>query len=299
MTNVNLNQAEQSINPIVTAFFDAQTNTYSYIVQDPLSNACAVIDPVLDFDSPSGTASYEGADIIINTIRQKKLQLEWIIETHAHADHLSSAPYIKQALGGKIAIGEKINLVQNTFGQLFNESPAFARDGSQFDHLFKNNETYQIGKLTAKAIETPGHTPACMTHIIGNAVFVGDTIFMPDGGTARADFPGGDAATLYQSIHKVLSLPEDYRIFVCHDYGPNNRDFAYETTVAQQKKHNIHVKDGVSQEEFVAKREARDKTLGMPRLILPSLQVNIRAGNMPEPEDNGTVYLKLPVNAFK
>lgn len=299
MNDLNIPQADQLIKPIVTAFFDEQTNTYSYIVQDPLSRACAIVDPVLDFDSPSGTTSYEGADAIIAAVKQQDLQTEWIIETHAHADHLSAAPYIKQALGGKIAIGEKITTVQQTFGELFNDGPALARDGSQFDHLFKDNEIYKIGHLTGTALYTPGHTPACMSHIIGDAIFVGDTIFMPDGGTARADFPGGDAAELYRSIHKILSLPEDYRIFVCHDYAPNDREYVYETTVADQLTHNIHVREGISQEEFVAMRQARDKTLGMPRLILPSLQVNIRAGNMPEAEDNGLVYLKLPVNAFK
>lgn len=299
MNDSNIPQTDQLIKPLVTAFFDEQTNTYSYIVQDPLSKACAIVDPVLNFDYPSGTTSYEGADAIIAAIKQQGLQTEWIIETHAHADHLSAAPYIKQALGGKIAIGEKITTVQKTFGKLFNDGPGFARDGSQFDYLFKENETYKIGHLTATALYTPGHTPACMSHIIGDAIFVGDTIFMPDGGTARADFPGGDAAELYRSIHKILSLPGNYRIFVCHDYAPNDREYACETTVADQLKHNIHVKEGISLEEFVSMRRARDKTLGMPRLILPSLQVNIRAGNMPEPEDNGLVYLKLPVNAFK
>ena len=299
MNDLHIPQADQLIKPIVTAFFDEQTNTYSYIVQDPLSKACAIIDPVLDFDSPSGTTSYEGADAIIAKVKQLGLQTEWIIETHAHADHLSAAPYIKQALGGKIAIGEKITTVQQTFGKLFNDGPALARDGSQFDYLFKDNDTYKIGHLTGTALCTPGHTPACMSHIIGDAIFVGDTIFMPDGGTARADFPGGDAAELYRSIHKILSLPGNFRMFVCHDYAPNDREYVYETTVSDQLKHNIHVREGISQEEFVAMRQARDKTLGMPRLILPSLQVNIRAGNMPEPEDNGLVYLKLPVNAFK
>lgn len=286
-----------TVRPEVLPFLDKQTNTFSYIVKDPESNACAVIDSVLNFDYDSGTVSHEGANAIIDYIRSNRLQLEWLIETHAHADHLSAAPYIKAALGGRIAIGEHIDTVQKTFGTLFNAGPEFAVDGSQFDHLFKDNEVYQIGNLTGLAIYTPGHTPACMTHLVGDAAFVGDTIFMPDAGTARADFPGGDARVLYRSIKKLLTLPKSTRLFMCHDYS-EDRELEYESTVEQQLKSNIHVNAGVDEEGFVSMREARDKTLAVPHLILPSLQVNMRAGNFPEPEDNGMTYLKLPINAF-
>lgn len=285
--------------PEVAPFFDEDTNTFSYVVKDPASNACAIVDSVLNFDYASGSISYTGADAIIDYVQKQQLQLEWLIETHAHADHLSAAPYIQEKLGGKLVIGEHIITVQETFGKIFNEGTRFRRDGSQFDVLLKDGDTYQVGNLTCTAIHTPGHTPACMAHVMGDAIFVGDTLFMPDAGTARADFPGGDAGVLFDSIQKILGLPEDTRIFMCHDYCPNGREVEYETTVGKQRERNIHVRTGTSKSAFVEMREARDRTLGMPRLILPSLQVNIRAGHLPEPEDNGRVYLKVPVNAFQ
>ncbi|MCB1672310.1 MAG: MBL fold metallo-hydrolase [Gammaproteobacteria bacterium] len=295
-TEINLQQLA-GLKPEVLPFLDKQTNTFSYIVRDPDSQACAVIDSVLNFDYPSGTASYEGADAIIRHIRDNDLQLEWLIETHAHADHLSAAPYIRNALGGRIAIGEHIDKVQETFAKLFNTGSDFAHDGSQFDHLFKDNEVYRIGNLNCLALYTPGHTPACMTHLIGDAAFVGDTIFMPDSGTARADFPGGDARILYRSIKKILSLPASTRLFMCHDYS-ENRELEYETTVGEEVTNNIHVNSGIDEDTFVKMREDRDRGLAVPNLILPSLQVNMRAGNFPDAEDNGRVYLKLPINAF-
>lgn len=285
--------------PEVAPFFDKDTNTFSYVVKDPSSNSCAIVDSVLDFDYPSGSISYTGADRIIDYVKEHNLKVEWLIETHVHADHLSAAPYIQEKLGGKLGIGEHIVTVQETFGKVFNAGTEFERDGSQFDHLFKDGETYKVGELECKAIHTPGHTPACMTHVMGDAAFVGDTLFMPDAGTARADFPGGDAGVLFDSIQTILSLPAETRIFMCHDYCPNGRELEYLTTVEEQRKNNIHVKEGTSKAAFVELREARDKTLGMPRLILPSLQVNMRAGHFPEPESNGTVYLKVPINAFK
>ncbi len=288
---------DMSVHPLVIAFFDAPTNTFSYIVKDPRSPACAVIDSVMDFDYPSGRTSFVGADAIIRHIRDNGWTLEWIIETHVHADHLSAAPYIQEHLGGKLGIGAAITTVQDTFGKIFNEGTEFLRDGSQFDQLFADGEHYHIGNMTAWALHTPGHTPACMTHVIGDAAFVGDTLFMPDSGTARADFPGGDAATLYQSIQRVLSLPGDMRLFMCHDYMPGDRSPQFETTVSKERQHNIHVREGIAEAEFVKMREARDLTLGMPRLILPSLQVNMRAGHFPSPEgDSGKVYLKVPIN---
>ena len=289
---------QMQVRPDVKAFFDQDTETFSYVVRDPGSQACAVVDCVLNIDYASGTVTHEGADAMIAWIRDQQLTLEWLIETHVHADHLTAAPYIQEALGGKIGIGANITVVQEVFAGIYNAEPAFKRDGSQFDVLFRDGDSYQIGGLTAYAMHTPGHTPACMTRVIGNCAFVGDTLFMPDVGTARADFPGGDARTLHQSIMQVLSLPDDMRLLMCHDY-PENRDVAYETSVAQEKQHNIHVHDGVSEDEFVAMREKRDAKLDMPRLILPSLQVNMRAGHMPPKEDNGRVYLKLPINAFK
>jgi glyoxylase-like metal-dependent hydrolase (beta-lactamase superfamily II) len=290
---------KQSIQkPDVSTFYDKQTSTLSYVVKDPQSNACAIIDSVLNLDYNSGRTSYRGADEIIDFIKRNHLQLQWIIETHVHADHLSAAPYLKEKLGGQLGIGAHITTVQNVFGKVFNAGSDFQRDGSQFDRLFNDGDTYQIGSLTATAIHTPGHTPACMTHVIGDAAFVGDTIFMPDGGTARADFPGGDARVLYQSIKKVLSLPADTRLFMCHDYQPNGREVEYETTVAAERNENIHVHDGITEDEFVAMREARDATLDMPVLILPSLQVNMRAGHFPPSDDNGMVYLKVPINAL-
>jgi len=291
-------RVDLSVKPEVTAFFDAPTNTISYVVKDPASTACAVVDSVMDIDYAAGRISHEGADAIIAHIRAHGLKLEWLIETHVHADHLSAAPYIQNQLGGKIGIGEKITVVQEVFGKVFNEGTEFRRDGSQFDRLFQDADSYAIGGLRAFAMHTPGHTPACMTHVIGNAAFVGDTLFMPDGGSARADFPGGDARTLYRSIRRVLDLPPETRLFMCHDYGPNGREIRWETTVAEERAHNIHVRDGVTEDDFVAMREARDRTLDMPRLILPSLQVNMRAGALPPPEPNGRVFLKLPVNAL-
>jgi glyoxylase-like metal-dependent hydrolase (beta-lactamase superfamily II) len=283
--------------PVVEAFFDEATNTISYVVKDPDSKACAVIDSVMDIDYAAGRITYEHADAIIKYIQKHDLELEWIIETHVHADHLSAAPYIQQKLGGKIGIGDKIMVVQDTFGKVFNEGTEFQRDGSQFDALFKDGDTYMIGNMQAFAIYTPGHTPACMTHVVGNAAFVGDTLFMPDGGSARADFPGGDAATLYDSIQTVLTLPEAMRVFMCHDYGPNGRDIQWETTVGEEKEHNIHVGKGKTKEEFVKMRTERDAALDMPRLILPSLQVNMRAGEVPTDKD-GRPMLKLPLNAL-
>ncbi|MEO1249660.1 MAG: MBL fold metallo-hydrolase [Pseudomonadota bacterium] len=287
-----------SVKPVVRAFFDPATNTISYVVKDPASNACAVIDPVMDIDYAAGRIAYENADKIIAHIEESNLRLEWLIETHAHADHLSGAPYIQQKLGGKLGIGRNITIVQDVFGKVFNEGTEFRRDGSQFDRLFDEGDTYQIGTMTAFTMHTPGHTPACMTHVMGDAAFVGDTLFMPDGGSARADFPGGDAGILYDSIHKVLSLPDETRLFMCHDYGPNGREIRWETTVADEKTHNIHVGAGKSREEFVALREARDKTLDMPTLIIPSLQVNIRAGDLPPADKDGRQFLKVPVNQF-
>ncbi|MDP5057290.1 MAG: MBL fold metallo-hydrolase [Marinomonas hwangdonensis] len=285
--------------PEVTAFFDADSSTFSYVVKDPQSSSCAIVDSVLDFDYASGGTSQKSADKIIEFVTAHKLTVEWLIETHVHADHLSAAPYLQKALGGRIGIGEQITVVQDTFGKVFNEGTEFKMDGSQFDHLFRDGETYQVGELECQAIHTPGHTPACFTHVLGDAIFVGDTLFMPDAGTARADFPGGDAATLYDSVQKILALPDAYRIFMCHDYCPNGRALAYETTVAEQREHNIHVKQDISKAHFVDMRETRDRSLAMPRLILPSLQINMRAGHMPPPDDNGTVYLKIPLNAFK
>jgi glyoxylase-like metal-dependent hydrolase (beta-lactamase superfamily II) len=287
-----------SVKPDVTAFFDEPTNTVSYIVKDPDSDACAIIDSVMDIDYAAGRIAYESADAIIAFIQKNDFNLEWLIETHVHADHLSGAPYIQGKLGGKIGIGENITIVQETFGKIFNEGTEFQRDGSQFDHLFRDGDAYRIGTMTAHAMHTPGHTPACMTHVNGDAAFVGDTLFMPDGGSARADFPGGDARTLYRSIKRVLSLPEATRLFMCHDYGPNGRDIRWETTVADQRAHNIHVKDGITEDEFVAKREARDKTLAMPKLIIPSLQVNMRAGELPAPDESGKRFLKVPINGL-
>ena len=285
------------IKPEVTAFFDEATNTISYIVKDPGSNACAIVDSVMDIDYAAGRITYDHADAMIAHVKAQGLTLEWIIETHVHADHLSAAPYIQERLGGKIGIGDKIIVVQDVFGKVFNEGTEFQRDGSQFDALFKGGDTYQIGGLTAFAMYTPGHTPACMVHVMGNAAFVGDTLFMPDGGSARADFPGGDAGELYDSIQKVLSLPDEMRLFMCHDYGPNGRDIQWETTVGEEKAHNIHVGAGKTKEEFVRFRTERDAQLGMPRLIIPSLQVNMRAGEIPTDKD-GRAMLKVPVNGL-
>ncbi len=285
-----------SVKPEVTAFFDEQTNTVSYVVKDPNSTSCAVIDSVMDIDYAAGRISYGSADKIIAFVTKNGLHVEWLIETHAHADHLSAAPYIQGKLGGKLGIGENIKIVQEVFGKIFNEGTEFQRDGSQFDRLFKDGDTYEIGGMSAFAMLTPGHTPACMTHVIGNTAFVGDTLFMPDGGTARADFPGGDARVLYRSIKRVLELPPEMRLFMCHDYGPGGRDIKWETTVAEERTNNIHVRDGVSEDEFVRMREERDRTLALPKLIIPSIQVNIRGGNLPEPDETGKRHLKVPIN---
>ena len=290
---------QTTIQPEVFPFFEENSNTFSYIVKDPNSNDCAIVDSVLDFDYASGTIGYESADEIIQCVQKRNLNVLYLIETHVHADHLSAAPYIQSIVGGKIAISKHIDTVQKTLGKVFNEGTEFKRDGTQFDVLFDDGETYKIGSVEGVAIHTPGHTPACMVHLIGDACFVGDTIFMPDGGTARADFPGGDARTLYQSIKKILSMPEETRLFMCHDYQPNGRELEYQTTVAQQKASNIHVHDGISENDFVAMREARDATLGMPKLIYPSLQTNMRAGHFPEADTNETVYLKVPISGLK
>ncbi|HVZ04077.1 MBL fold metallo-hydrolase [Hyphomicrobium sp.] len=285
-----------TLKPEVTPFFDKETNTFSYVVKDPKSKSCAVIDSVMDIDYAAGRISYESADKIIAYIKEHDLKVEWLIETHAHADHLSGAPYIQQKLGGKLGIGENIKVVQEVFGKIFNEGTEFQRDGSQFDRLFKDGDTYKIGGMTAFAMLTPGHTPACMTHVIGDAAFVGDTLFMPDGGTARADFPGGDARVLYRSINRVLELPPETRLFMCHDYAPGGREIKWETSVAEQRAHNIHVREGITEDEFVQMREQRDATLSLPRLIIPSIQVNIRGGNLPEPDEKGKRHLKVPIN---
>ncbi len=286
---------DMNIKPDVTAFFDEATNTISYVVKDPESSSCAVVDSVMDIDYAAGRLSYENADRIIAFIRENALQLEWLIETHVHADHLSAAPYIQDQLGGKIGIGSNIVVVQETFGKVFNEGTEFQRDGSQFDALFDDGDTYTIGSLNALVIATPGHTPACMTHVIGDAAFVGDTLFMPDGGSARADFPGGDAGVLYDSIQKLLDLPDEMRLFMCHDYAPNGREVQWETTVGVEKADNIHVGAGKSKADFVKFRTERDAQLGMPRLIIPSLQVNMRAGEVPQDSD-GNLTLKVPLN---
>ncbi|MZR13919.1 MBL fold metallo-hydrolase [Maritimibacter sp. DP07] len=287
---------DTSVKPDVKAFFDPATNTISYVVKDPNSQSCAIVDSVMDIDYAAGRITYDNADEIIQYVQDNDLKVEWLIETHVHADHLSAAPYIQQKLGGKIGIGENITVVQDTFGKVFNEGTEFQRDGSQFDRLFKEGDTYQIGGMTAFAMHTPGHTPACMTHVIGDSAFVGDTLFMPDGGSARADFPGGDAGILYDSIQKVLSLPDETKLFMCHDYGPNGRDIQWETSVADEKEHNIHVGGGKTKEDFVKFRTERDAQLDMPRLIIPSLQVNMRAGQMPPKDEQGDVFLKVPVN---
>lgn len=281
--------------PEVTAFFDSGSNTISYIVKDPDSAACAVIDAVMEFDQAAGRLTHDSADKMIAEIRSRGLSLEWIIETHVHADHLSGAPYLQQELGGKIGIGEHILTVQETFGKIFNEGTEFARDGSQFDRLFKDGGTYQLGSMKCTTLHTPGHTPACMVHVIGDAVFAGDTLFMPDGGSARADFPGGDAGQLYDSISRVLALPPEMRLFVCHDYGPGGRAIAWETTIGEQREANIHVGGGTGRAAFIKMRETRDAQLAMPKLIIPSLQVNIRAGEIPT-DDAGDMALKIPVN---
>ena len=283
--------------PDVEAFFDEATFTVSFVVTDPESRKCAVVDSVLDFDYSSGRTDTKSADAIVAFVKEQSLEAVWLLETHVHADHLSAAPYLQERLGGKIGIGEKITVVQDTFGKVFNEGTRFQRDGSQFDRLFKEGDRFEIGALQGRVLHTPGHTPACLTYVIGDAAFVGDTLFMPDFGTARADFPGGSAEALYASIQKILALPDETRIFVGHDYKAPGRDtFAWETTVAEQKALNVHVGGGATAEDFVRMREARDATLDMPKLIIPSIQVNMRAGQMPEPDDSGKRFLKVPVN---
>ena len=287
------------MSPEVKAFFDAATNTITYVVRDPAGSHCAIVDSVLDFDYASGRTQTRAADAVADWIEAEGLTVDWILETHVHADHLSAAPYLQERLGGKIGIGERITVVQETFGKIFNEGTRFQRDGSQFDRLFGEGDSFQIGQLRGDVLHTPGHTPACLTYVIGDAAFVGDTLFMPDFGTARCDFPGGSAEVMYESVQKILALPETTRIFVGHDYkGPGRDEFAWETTVGEQKAKNVHVGAGRPKAEFVKMREARDATLAMPKLILPSLQVNMRAGQMPEPEDNGVSYLKVPVNGL-
>ena len=287
------------MHPDVTAQFDAATHTVSYIVTDPASGRCAVIDSVLDFDYSSGRTSTESADMLVSKIRDAGLDLEWVLETHVHADHLSAAPYVQECLGGKIGIGRNIVEVQETFGKIFNEGTRFQRDGRQFERLFNEGDSFRLGEIECSVLETPGHTPACVTYVIGDAAFVGDTMFMPDFGSARADFPGGSAGVLYDSIQKILALPDDTRVFVGHDYKPPGREsFAWETTVGEQKTSNVHFGAGTSREEFVRTRNERDSQLEMPKLIVPSLQVNMRAGRMPEADESGRTFLKVPLNAL-
>jgi glyoxylase-like metal-dependent hydrolase (beta-lactamase superfamily II) len=287
------------MNAHIEPFFDPATFTYSYVVSDPQTGQCAVIDSVLDYDPASGRTSHATAQRLVDYVCKQDLKVQWLLETHVHADHLSAAPYLRQQLGGQLAIGDRITVVQDTFGKLFNAGTGFATDGRQFDHLFHDGDTFQVGNIQARAIHTPGHTPACMTYVIGDAAFVGDTLFMPDYGTARCDFPGGDARTLYQSIQKLFALPGDTRVFMCHDYkAPGREEFLYETTIAAEREHNVHVHAGISEDQFVAMRTARDATLGMPTLILPSVQINMRGGELPEPESNGTRYLKIPLDVL-
>ncbi|MBW8368401.1 MAG: MBL fold metallo-hydrolase [Arenimonas sp.] len=285
----------------VEGYFDPATSTVSYIVLDRATRQCALIDTVLDFDPKSGRTSHASAELLIQRVVELDAKVQWILETHAHADHLSAAPYLKQTLGGELGIGQHITAVQQVFGDLFNAGSNFARDGRQFDHLFAEDESFSIGSLRVRAMHTPGHTPACMTYVVSDAVqtvaFVGDTLFMPDYGTARCDFPGGDARTLYRSINKVLSLPPETLLYMCHDYQPGGREVDFVSTVREQREANVHVRNGISEEEFVAMRQTRDATLAMPTLILPSVQVNMRAGELPEPEENGISYLKIPLNA--
>ncbi|WP_104097284.1 MBL fold metallo-hydrolase [Stutzerimonas kunmingensis] len=287
------------MNAHIEPFFDPATFTYSYVVSDPQTRQCAVIDSVLDYDPASGRTSHATAQRLVDYVREQDLKVQWLLETHVHADHLSAAPYLRQQLGGQLAIGDRITVVQDTFGKLFNAGTGFATDGRQFDHLFHDGDTFQVGNIQARAIHTPGHTPACMTYVIGDAAFVGDTLFMPDYGTARCDFPGGDARTLYQSIQKLFALPGDTRVFMCHDYkAPGREEFLHETTIAAESEYNVHVHAGISEDQFVAMRTARDATLGMPTLILPSVQINMRGGELPEPESNGTRYLKIPLDVL-
>ena len=285
--------------PEVHAFFDEASHTFSYVAWDPATGRAAVFDSVLDYDAASGRTGHASADALIAFVRSQGLGVDWVIDTHVHADHLSAAPYVQAQLSGRLGIGEHIRDVQDTFGQLFNAGPGFKRDGSQFDHLFRDGERYMVGDIEAVAMHTPGHTPACMTHRVGDAAFVGDTLFMPDYGTARCDFPGGDARTLYRSIQRIFALPPETRVFLCHDYKPAGRDvFARETTVGAERRDNIHVHDGIGEDELVRMRSARDATLAVPALLLPAVQVNMRAGQLPPAEDNGVRYLKIPLDAF-
>ena len=291
-------RADAALRPEVASFFDPATFTVTYVVHDPATREAAIIDSVLDFDPNSGRTATASADAVIDYVTSHNLKVTWLLETHAHADHFSAAPYLQERLGGTIAIGEHITAVQAVFGKLFNAGPEFAHDGSQFDMLFKDGDTFSIGALPVTVLHVPGHTPACIAYIVGEAVFAGDTMFMPDYGTARADFPGGNARTLFRSLRRILSLPHETRLFMCHDYLPKGRsEYVWETTVAAEREGNVHAHYGVTEDEFVAMREARDATLDMPRLILPSVQVNMRAGHLPPPDDNGVIYLKLPVNA--
>jgi len=284
--------------PQVHGIFDPGTWTITYIVYEAVGSACAIIDSVLDYDPKSGRTSHASADQVIAFVRENKLQVEWILETHAHADHLSAAPYLKAQLGGKTAIGDHITTVQKVFKKIFNLESSFKQDGSQFDHLIKEDEAIRVGNLVGRALYVPGHTPACMAYQFGDAVFTGDTLFMPDVGTARCDFPGGDAKTMYASTRKLLSLPAETRLFMCHDYPPNGREIGFESTVAEQRAKNIHVHDGITEAEFVEMRTQRDATLEMPTLILPAVQINIRAGELPPAESNGVPYIKIPLNQF-
>ena len=285
--------------PEIRAFFEPDSHTFSYVVWDPATRRAAVFDSVLDYDASAGRTSHASADAVIAFVRDQGLGVDWVIDTHVHADHLSAAAYVQAQLGGKLAIGEHIRAVQDGFGRLFNAGADFRRDGSQFDHLFQDGESYRIGDIQARAIHTPGHTPACMTHLVGDAAFVGDTLFMPDYGTARCDFPGGDARSLYRSIQRIFALPDETRIFLCHDYLPQGREsFAHETTVGAQRSRNIHVHAGIGEDDFVHMRNARDATLSMPKLLLPAVQVNMRAGRLPQAEDNGLRYLKIPLDAI-
>ena len=296
---VEFARRESMQRPIVTCFFDEVTSTASYVVQDPASHACAIIDSVLDYDAAGGRTSRMSADLIVDFIKRNGLRVAWLLETHAHADHLSAAPYLQDSLGGKLAIGREIIWVQTVFGKIFNTGADFARDGSEFDHLFDDGDSFSIGNLRATALHVPGHTPADLAYVIGDAVFTGDTLFMPDYGTARADFPGGDARQLYRSIRRLMALPDETRLFLCHDYkAPGREEFVWETTIGAEKSSNVHVREGVGEDDFVTMRMLRDATLGMPKLILPSIQVNMRGGHLPEPEKNGTRYLKIPLDVL-
>lgn len=290
--------AKIAVKPDVKGFFDPGTSTISYIVADPEAGRAAIVDPVLDFDPKSGRTSTRSADALIDYVRSQGLTVDWLLETHVHADHVSAAPYLKRALGGAVAIGEHVKAVQETFRTIFNAEPEFRADGSQFDRLFKDGETFRIGSLDARVMHVPGHTPACVAYVVGDAAFVGDTLFMPDYGTARTDFPGGDARALYRSIRAVLSLPPATRLFLCHDYPPGGRGPTWETSVAEQRECNVHIHDGIGEDEFVQMRTERDKTLSVPVLLLPAVQINMRAGHFPPPEDNGVSYLKIPLNTL-